>query len=165
MSRIDLCRLHIAPCTACDACWKTGICVVQDDYQTLFPALLSADALVLASPLYFLGVSGWAKAMMDRCQCLWARKHILHHPLPPTRDGRPRCGAFLATAGSTSSPFAGAVATVKAWLQVLDAIYVGSVLRGGLEQAGAIAHDEEAIAQAGRLGRLLVERNYPQTPV
>jgi len=157
VSRIDLCHLRIAPGSACDACWKTGICGVQDDYQALFPALLSADAVVLASPLYFLGISGWAKAMMDRCQCLWARKYVLHRPLPPTRDGRPRRVAFLATAGSTSPPFAGAVATVKAWLQVLDAVYVGSVLRGGLEQAGAIAHDEEAMAQAKRLGRLLVE--------
>ena len=157
VERVELCRLHIAPCIACNGCAKAGLCVVRDDYQAIFPQLLAADALVLASPLYFLGVTAWTKAFIDRCQCLWARKYVLHRPLPPTHDGRPRRAIFLSTAGSSKAPFSGAVATVKAWLQTLDAAYLGEVLRRNVDAAGAIEEDAEALAQAQALGRALVD--------
>ena len=157
VERVDLCRLKLAPCIACDRCRDTGICAVQDDYQAVYARLLAADAVILASPIYFLGVSGWAKAFIDRCQCLWARKYVLHLPLPPTSDGRPRRGLFLSAAGSQRTPFSGAVSTVKAWLQVLDAAYAGEVLRRDVDEAGVIAQDAGALAEAARLGRLLVE--------
>ncbi len=157
ISRVDLCRLHIAPCRACDRCFEAGVCAVHDDYQAVLAQLLAADALVLASPIYFLGPSGWTKALMDRGQCLWARKHVLHRPLPPTSDGRARRAIFLAAAGSPRTPFAGAVATVKAWLEVLDAAYLGDVLRRGVDAAGAIRRDPAALDEAYRLGRALVE--------
>ncbi len=159
VSRVDLCRLQIAPCRACDRCFQDGRCVVQDGFQGVFPQLLAADALILASPIYFLGITGWAKAFVDRCQCLWARKYILHQPLPPTSDGRPRRAIFLATAGAERTPFTGAVATVKAWLQTLDAAYLGEVLRRNVDAPGAIRQDAEAMAEAERLGRALV--HYP----
>ena len=157
VERVELCRLRIAPCIACDGCAKAGVCVVRDDYQAVFSQLLAADALVLASPLYFLGVSAWAKAFIDRCQCLWVRKYVLHQPLPPTSDGRLRRAIFLSTAGSPNASFLGAVATVKAWLQTLDAVYLGDVLRRSVDAAGAIREDADALARAYALGRALVD--------
>ncbi|MCL6431340.1 MAG: flavodoxin family protein, partial [Anaerolineae bacterium] len=100
---VELCRLRIAPCIACDGCFRSGVCVVEDGFQSVLPQLLEADAVVLASPLYFLGLSGWAKAFIDRCQCLWARRYILHQPLPPTSDGRPRRAA-MRRAPSAATP-------------------------------------------------------------
>lgn len=155
VARLELCRLHIAPCIACDGCFRSGVCVVEDGFQSVLPQLLEADAVVLASPLYFLGLSGWAKAFIDRCQCLWARRYILHQPLPPTSDGRPRRAAFVSTAGTPAAPFSGAVATVKAWLRTLDARYLGEVLRTGVDAAGTISGDAGALEEAYRLGRAL----------
>ncbi len=91
VSRVDLCRQRVAPCIACGRCAEAGVCVVDDDdFQALLVQLIAADAVVLATPVYFLGVTAAAKAFIDRCQCLWARKYVLHRPLPPIRDGR-RC--------------------------------------------------------------------------
>lgn len=156
VERVDLCRLRIAPCRACDRCADTGICAVRDDYPQVLARLLAADAVALASPLYFLGVSAWAKAFIDRGQCLWARKHLLHQPLPPTADGRPRRAIFLCAAGTPRAPFGGAVATVKAWLETMDAVYLGDVLQSGVDAAGAIAEETAALDRAYRLGQALV---------
>ena len=155
VERVDLSRLCIAPCRACDRCFEDGLCVVQDDYQRVLERLLAADAVILASPIYFLGVTAWAKALIDRCQCLWVRRTVLHQELPPTSDGRPRRGAFLSTAGAANTSFAGAVATVKAWLSTLDAVYAGEVLRRNVDAAGAIRGDAEALEQAFALGQLV----------
>ena len=157
VQRVELARLRIVPCIACNGCHQEGVCVVRDDYQTVFPQLLAADALILASPIYFLGVTAWAKAFIDRCQCLWVRKYILHRPLPPTSDGRPRRAAFLSTAGSRRTPFEGVRATVRAWLQTLDAVYLGDVLRRDVDAPGAIREDPTALDEAYRLGGALVD--------
>jgi multimeric flavodoxin WrbA len=161
VERVELCRLRIAPCRACDRCHQTGLCAVHDDYQALLDRLVAADAIALASPLYFLGVSGWAKAFIDRGQCLWARKHIVRQPLPPTSSGRPRRAAFLAVGGTPHAPFKGAVATVRAWLDTLDAIYLGDVLRSGVDAPGAIRNDPAALDEAYRLGRSLAHGPQP----
>lgn len=157
VQRVELARLHLAPCIACDGCRQEGVCVVRDDFQAVFSQLVAADALVLASPIYFLGITGWAKAFVDRCQCLWARKYILRRPLSPTGDGRPRRAIFLSTAGSRRTSFEGARATVRAWLQTFDAVYQGDVLRPGVDALGAILEDAQALALAYELGQALVE--------
>ncbi|MEE9200220.1 MAG: flavodoxin family protein, partial [Candidatus Brocadiales bacterium] len=74
-------ELGIAPCTSCGSCWETGNCVIEDKMQEVYKKLLDADYVVVASPLYFLGVSAQLKALIDRCQALWARRFILKKPL------------------------------------------------------------------------------------
>lgn len=46
--------MDIRPCDACDLCreQRQG-CVIQDDMHSLYPKLLAADAIVLASPIYW----------------------------------------------------------------------------------------------------------------
>jgi multimeric flavodoxin WrbA len=98
--------LKISPCQHCDACFEAGVCKVKDDMQTVYREMEKADRIVLASPVQFMGVSAQAKAMIDRCQALWARKYILKQP--PLGDRRPRKGLFIAVGGimpvSCSSP-------------------------------------------------------------
>ena len=57
---------NIAPCDGCGSCAKTGICHLQDDMQSIYQQLASADAVILGSPVYFCNVSAQAKAIMDR---------------------------------------------------------------------------------------------------
>ena len=66
--------LKITPCQHCDACFEAGRCKYQDDMQMVYQELEQADRIVLASPLHFMGVTAQMKAMIDRCQALWARK-------------------------------------------------------------------------------------------
>ena len=54
-------------CLACDACWSTGKpCVVEDEFDKLWPILEQADMLVLCSPLYWYSYSGHIKNTLDR---------------------------------------------------------------------------------------------------
>ncbi len=64
--------LHIKACTACDACQrKPGSgCVIRDDMQQVYPKLKQADALLLATPIYWANMSAQMKTFMDRCYAL-----------------------------------------------------------------------------------------------
>jgi multimeric flavodoxin WrbA len=65
-------EMDINPCDACDACQSApyGGCIVEDDMQLLYPRLEDADALVIASPVYWFTVSAQTKLFMDRCYAL-----------------------------------------------------------------------------------------------
>jgi multimeric flavodoxin WrbA len=56
----------IWPCTDCQACYKTGRCILQDDMREVYGLLSNTDILVLASPVYFYGISAQLKALLDR---------------------------------------------------------------------------------------------------
>ena len=65
---IDVCRKKIAGCLACEYCHTkgNGVCVQKDDMQEVYSLLGEADMLVIASPIYYHGVSGQLKCALDR---------------------------------------------------------------------------------------------------
>jgi multimeric flavodoxin WrbA len=63
-------RMKIRPCNACDQCRKKGGCVIQDDMQALYPKLLAADAILIATPVYYFTMSAQVKACIDRWYAL-----------------------------------------------------------------------------------------------
>jgi len=65
---VFLMEKKISPCLGCFACWlKTpGQCVHNDDMAELQKALLAADIIVFAFPLYVDNVPGIMKNFMDR---------------------------------------------------------------------------------------------------
>jgi len=74
---IRLCDLNISPCIGCGGCSKKGKCVIKDDMTILYDKISSAKRIVLASPIYFYGITSQAKAFVDRIQALWSRKYLL----------------------------------------------------------------------------------------
>ncbi len=67
VEKVTLRGKKIAPCMACYACMETHICAIKDDMEEIFPKLVEADIIVLASPVYFYSASAQMKAMIDRC--------------------------------------------------------------------------------------------------
>ncbi len=63
-------RMDIHPCDACDTCQETGVCVLKDDMQELYPKLTQADAIVVASPIYWFTLSAQTKLFIDRWYAL-----------------------------------------------------------------------------------------------
>ena len=64
---IRLAELNIEPCRACYACLPTGCdCVIQDDFVSLLQQIRAADAVILSSPVYFLGMNTHLKLLCDR---------------------------------------------------------------------------------------------------
>lgn len=71
VEKISLRERKIHPCRACYACFRTGTCVQQDDMAELLDRAEEADVLVLASPTYFLTMSGQMKVFIDRLLSKW----------------------------------------------------------------------------------------------
>ena len=65
---VDVCRKKIAGCLACEYCHTkgNGVCVQKDDMQEVYSLLMVADMLVIASPIYYHGISGQLKCTIDR---------------------------------------------------------------------------------------------------
>ncbi|MBQ5951456.1 MAG: flavodoxin family protein [Lachnospiraceae bacterium] len=61
--------MDIRPCLGCCGGGKdkSSPCVQKDDMERIYPAVDSADVLVLASPLYYWQMSGLLKTAIDRC--------------------------------------------------------------------------------------------------
>jgi multimeric flavodoxin WrbA len=163
VERVVLNRLVIAPCIECNRCYETGRCVVQDDFQALYDKALEADAIILAAPIFFMNVSGWAKAFIDRFQCLWARKYVLKQPVPPAPGGQKRKAIFLSTAGWSKTRFDCALLTVRSFLVTLDARLVGTLCINGLDDKGAVEQHPEMLEQARALGVQLASGQSPET--
>lgn len=65
---VDVCKLKINGCIACEYCHTKGhgSCVQKDDMQQVYNLLNEAEMLVLASPIYYHGISGQLKCVIDR---------------------------------------------------------------------------------------------------
>ena len=65
---VDVCRMKNGGCLACEYCHTKGRgeCVQKDDMQKIYDLLKEAEMLVLASPIYYHGISGQLKCVIDR---------------------------------------------------------------------------------------------------
>jgi len=148
--------LKIAPCQHCDACQEAGRCKITDDMQMVYSKLEQADRIILASPIHFMGLTAQSKAMIDRCQALWARKYILK--IPPLGNQRERKGLFISVGGrKIPNLFEPALVTVKTLFRILDITYVGELLFPAVDEKGAITKHPDAQRQAFLAGQQLVE--------
>lgn len=67
VKKIALSSMNISPYTACYGCRHTHECVKRDDMKMILQEFINADAVVLATPVYFYSVSAQLKTMIDRC--------------------------------------------------------------------------------------------------
>lgn len=152
-------QLDIAPCRHCDGCIKTGKCVIDDDMQWLHTDLREFDRIVLASPIFFMGVTAQAKAMIDRSQALWVIKYVLKLPIA-INPHKERRGVFISVGGSRlKNLFQPAVATVKSWFTTLDVKYEGELVFSGIDESESIHLHPTALKDAFILGQKLGLKN------
>lgn len=132
---------NIAPCKGCNACMKNGgVCVQKDEMKEVYDVLKEAECIVVATPLYFYGISGQLKCLIDR----------LHNPV---RDSfKVKKLALLATAGS-SKPFV--FDALVAQYQVVREYF--SLADGGVVKANACRGEgvvaDEYLHQAFEIGK------------
>ena len=156
VERLYISDFTFTPCKECHGCDATGNCVILDDMQKIYPKLLEADVVILASPIFFYGVTAWAKSLIDRTQPLWVRKYLLKDS-SSEKGGKRRKGFFISV-GATKGPkvFDGAILTVKYFFDVLNAEYAGELVFRGVEAKGDILRNPKALEQAFEVGRKLV---------
>jgi len=163
---IRLADLNIAPCVECNACYKTGKCRVDDDYQLISAKMLEADRLIFATPIFFMTVCAQAKLLIDRCQCLWAHKYVLKKPLIGTA-GRDRRAMAIAVGGSKSKKMFDSIRlTMKYYFDVLDMHYAANLFVNKMEEPAQVKDHPTAMKEALRLGaELIIAPTPPEKPI
>ena len=156
VERLFITDFTITPCKECHGCERTGQCVIPDDMEKIYPKLLEADVIILASPIFFYGITAWAKALVDRCQAFWSRKYLLKDP-SLGKGGKKRKGFFISVGGTKGQRvFDGAILTAKYFFDVLNGEYAGELVFRGIDAKGDIMNHPEAIQEAFETGRKLV---------
>jgi multimeric flavodoxin WrbA len=144
--------LKMSGCIECGGCDKTGKCVVDDDMQSVYPLLEQADVIFLASPIFFYSLTAQAKALIDRAQAMWAKKHLQRVPEgeKPRRRGRGYLIAVGATRGKNL--FEGAQRVARYFFDALNMSYEGGIFFRSLEKKEAVKDNPETLQEAFNLG-------------
>lgn len=144
---------RLSPCLEIYACKNGGDCAIKDDFSAIRDRLLTADAIMIASPIFFYAVSAHTKTLMDRCQSLWVKKYW------SATDGdhkstRPKNALFISVGATHGKKlFDGALLTIRYFLDVLDARLWRSLLVRGVDHQGDIYKHPEYIQAAYQAGR------------
>ncbi len=109
-------RMHVRICLGCLSCEeggreRPGICKIKDDMEAVYPKLLAADAVVMASPGYFEMLSGLLKNFLDRTCAIW-----------PRLEGKRIAGLAVAEEGIGQT-----IANFKTYASLCKMRWVGSV--------------------------------------
>jgi multimeric flavodoxin WrbA len=163
---VHLSDYKISPCIECNACYATGICAVQDDFQNLLKKMLDTDRLIFATPIFFMTVCAQAKMLIDRCQCLWAHKYVLKKEL--ITAGHDRRAMVIAVGGSKSKKqFECVRLTMKSYFDSLQVHYWANLFVNKIDALGEIKKHPTAMNEAYRLGSQLaaIDSVPPNKPI
>jgi NAD(P)H-dependent FMN reductase len=133
--------LHIGGCLGCEHCSShQGVCVQQDDMPPILDALRKADALVLASPVYYFSFSAQIKLAIDRFYAL------IRVGMPITRAALlMTCGDSSMAAGAPAMASFRQICALQRWEEA------GIIIAPGLHTPGEIEGRAE-LEQARLLG-------------
>lgn len=147
--------MNIKPCQDCGGCEKTGGCIINDEMNDIYRAIREADRIILASPIFFFGLSAQAKIMIDRCQAFWCEKYLLKRPVPPGPHGRK--GLLLLVGGMKKEiGIQCAEATAKAFFRTISIPEHRTLSFLGIDAKGAILEHPEALKAAYDAGKELM---------
>jgi len=148
-----------SPCIACEGCNRHGQCIVKDDMQEIYEKLLWADRIILAAPIFSMGINAMGKALIDRGQRFWATKYVLHQPVAERPQGPERRGILLSASG-TNLPgiFDCAIRGIKYYYKMLDIKYSGEYCYSKVDAKGEILSRPEALEQVFNAGQELASR-------
>jgi multimeric flavodoxin WrbA len=132
----------VNPCMGCNACFKNenNACIQKDDMSLIYDKMAVADMLVIASPVYFYGLSAQLKAVIDR----------FHNPIRDTYHIK-KTALLLVGAASLPELFDGILAQYRLCLNFFKLEDAGRVLVRGVKDKGDI-QNTEAIQKANELG-------------
>ncbi len=155
IDKIVVDKLNISPCREYYGCVQNGECDIRDDMDKVYPALVDADVIIIASPMFFYGLTAQLKALIDRGQAIWARKYVLKQK-PSKTD---RKGAFIGVGATKGEQlFQGSILTIKYFFRALDIQYVDELLIRGIDYKDDIKTHPTALPDAYSLGQRLTTK-------
>ena len=125
VENISLHDKTICFCKGCLSCQKSQRCVIHDDADTIAQKMRAADVLVFATPIYYYGMSGQMKTMLDRGNPLYASDYAFREVY-----------LLAAAAEEEEHTMDGAVNGLRGWLACFPkARLAGTVFGGGVDVA------------------------------
>lgn len=131
VTRFDAAMRQVGGCHACETCFKTGKpCTYDDDFNTIAPAILKADAVVFTMPVYWYSIPAQIKAVIDKLYAFCvAGKDIA---------GK-ECALIACCEENDKTVLDGVRIPIERSAALLKWKMVGEVLVTGVLDAGAIA--------------------------
>ncbi|MCI8809388.1 MAG: flavodoxin family protein [Oscillibacter sp.] len=140
VQKIYVHTLHIGGCMACYACRSTGVCVQKDGMAEALEALITADVIVLATPVYFYSMDGQLKTLIDRT-------------LPRYTEIQDKDFYFIATAAAGKRAMERTMDALRGFTDCLPgAKCKGQIYGSGVYQKGEV-RDTPAMAEAYQAGK------------
>ncbi len=132
----------VNPCMGCNACFKNEqhTCVQKDDMHVIYEKMATTDMLVIASPVYFYGLSAQLKAVIDR----------FHNPIRNTFPVK-KMALLLVGAATLSELFDSILSQYQLCLNFFKLEDAGHVLVRGVKDKGDI-QNSEGLLEALELG-------------
>ena len=145
VEKISLQDKVIGFCRGCLACQTTRKCVIADDANQLAEKVKASDILVFATPVYYYGMSGQMKTLLDRLNPLFGT------------DYKFRDIYLLATAADEdAAAMDGTIAGLDGWISCFPEANLKKVICGtGVTGAGEIK-DKDVLQQAYEIGRSIL---------
>lgn len=139
---ISVADYQVMPCIGCNSCLHSDNhqCCQKDDMQKIYDQLLCTDMLVIASPVYFYGISAQLKTIIDR----------LHTPLRNQFSVR-KMALLLVGAAHLPELFDSILIQYQLALKFFDLEDLGNVLVRGVKDKGEI-EETTALQEAFALG-------------
>lgn len=85
---VDTYRCDISPCLDCRYCWENNGCAINDEMQEIYQYIQECDNILIASPLYFLELTGRLLDVGSRLQTFFcARFFRKEKPIIKSKKG------------------------------------------------------------------------------
>jgi multimeric flavodoxin WrbA len=148
--------MNIKPCQDCGGCETTGQCIYDDDMSKVSNAIRQSDRIILASPIFFFGLSAQTKIMIDRCQSFWCEKYLLNKPI---HGGEFKRKGLLILVGGMKNEIGirGGEATAKAFFRTISVPEHETVSFLGIDSKGAISSHDTAYHDVIRAAQRLID--------
>lgn len=156
ITKVVVPEVDIGPCRGCNACEIKGECILDDEMQPLYSETIASDIILIAAPVYCMGLCSQAKVLIDRAQRFRSRKYVLNLPIVPEDRKGKRMGCYIGTAGQDWDY------VFDASLQAIDCYFhlIGlrkkdrkNLLIDSVDHKGAVDSHPTARTEAQTLGR------------
>ena len=140
---IRLAGLDIRGCNACMYCFEHDGCSIEDDLQPVYAKAVEADAIIVASPVYYSSATSLVKGFLERAGYLSMR----------TRAFAGKVGGPLVVARRAGKTLA--FVELLQWFHIMQIINPGSTywnVAVGREK-GEVEQDKEGMTIAWNFGK------------
>lgn len=144
VEKVSLKNKSIAFCKGCLACQKIGTCVIKDDAPAITEKMCQADVIVFATPVYYYGMSGQLKTMLDRANALFTADYKFRE-------------IYALISAAEDEPYTPekTITGIQGWIDCFENVKLaGTVFAGGVTAENDIT-GHPALKEAEELGKNL----------